>query len=98
MSVQWLRMVPALTLHSPCRYGGKLPEKTAVEMILHPFLNVLNYLHQNCVAHRDIKPENVSAMGKGGRRVRGRKPEGGALCAAAEVQGVSLESFLRQSR
>ena len=41
------------------RYGGKLPEKTAVEMILHPFLNVLNYLHQNCIAHRDIKPENV---------------------------------------
>ncbi|GAX74903.1 hypothetical protein CEUSTIGMA_g2349.t1 [Chlamydomonas eustigma] len=45
-----------LLLH---RYGGKLPEKTAVEMILHPFLKVLTYLHQNCVVHRDIKPENV---------------------------------------
>jgi serine/threonine protein kinase len=30
-----------------------------VEMILHPFLKVLTYLHQNCVVHRDIKPENV---------------------------------------
>lgn len=41
------------------RYGGKLPEKTAVELVLHPFLCVLKYLHTNCVVHRDIKPENV---------------------------------------
>ena len=34
------------------RYGGKLPEKTAVDMILAPFLNVLSYLHSNCVVHR----------------------------------------------
>jgi aurora kinase len=27
--------------------------------VLHPFLCVLNYLHQNCIVHRDIKPENV---------------------------------------
>eukprot|EP00798_Chlamydomonas_sp_ICE-L_P027062 gene27062-2293_t len=45
-----------LLLH---RYGGKLPERTAVEMVLYPFLRVLNYMHQNCVVHRDIKPENV---------------------------------------
>uniref|UniRef100_A0A7R9VBT7 Protein kinase domain-containing protein n=1 Tax=Chlamydomonas euryale TaxID=1486919 RepID=A0A7R9VBT7_9CHLO len=41
------------------RYGGKLPEKTAVELVLHPFLCVLKYLHTNCIVHRDIKPENV---------------------------------------
>eukprot|EP00195_Chlamydomonas_chlamydogama_P005012 CAMPEP_0202904904 /NCGR_PEP_ID=MMETSP1392-20130828/31716_1 /ASSEMBLY_ACC=CAM_ASM_000868 /TAXON_ID=225041 /ORGANISM="Chlamydomonas chlamydogama, Strain SAG 11-48b" /LENGTH=588 /DNA_ID=CAMNT_0049592773 /DNA_START=178 /DNA_END=1944 /DNA_ORIENTATION=- len=45
-----------LLLH---RYGGKLPERTAVELVLYPFLLVLNYLHQNCIVHRDIKPENV---------------------------------------
>ncbi|KAG1671714.1 hypothetical protein FOA52_007506 [Chlamydomonas sp. UWO 241] len=41
------------------RYGGKLPEKTAVELVLHPFLCVLKYLHANAIVHRDIKPENV---------------------------------------
>eukprot|EP00798_Chlamydomonas_sp_ICE-L_P009633 gene9633-7547_t len=41
------------------RYGGRLPERTAVEMVLHPFLMVLQYLNMECVAHRDIKPENL---------------------------------------
>ncbi|KAL6755436.1 kinase-like domain-containing protein [Haematococcus lacustris] len=41
------------------KYGGKLPERNAVELVLHPFLLVLNYLHSNGVAHRDIKPENI---------------------------------------
>ncbi|GFH30012.1 protein kinase domain-containing protein, partial [Haematococcus lacustris] len=29
------------------KYGGKLPERNAVELVLHPFLLVLNYLHSN---------------------------------------------------
>lgn len=41
------------------KYGGKIPEKKTVEMILHPFLVVTNYLHQMGIVHRDIKPENV---------------------------------------
>uniref|UniRef100_A0A7S3VP34 Protein kinase domain-containing protein n=1 Tax=Dunaliella tertiolecta TaxID=3047 RepID=A0A7S3VP34_DUNTE len=41
------------------RYGGRLPERTAVELVLQPFLSVLNYLHANGIAHRDIKPENI---------------------------------------
>eukprot|EP00197_Chlamydomonas_leiostraca_P002925 CAMPEP_0202857414 /NCGR_PEP_ID=MMETSP1391-20130828/360_1 /ASSEMBLY_ACC=CAM_ASM_000867 /TAXON_ID=1034604 /ORGANISM="Chlamydomonas leiostraca, Strain SAG 11-49" /LENGTH=678 /DNA_ID=CAMNT_0049536207 /DNA_START=165 /DNA_END=2201 /DNA_ORIENTATION=- len=41
------------------RYGGRLPERTAVELVLHPFLLVINYLHANGIAHRDIKPENI---------------------------------------
>lgn len=31
------------------RFGGKLMEKVAVEMVLYPFLLVLNYLHQHCM-------------------------------------------------
>lgn len=50
-----LMMRPSLPLSCPSRYGGKLPEKTAVELVLHPFLCVLKYLHTNCVVHRDIK-------------------------------------------
>ncbi|KAG1654074.1 hypothetical protein FOA52_012056 [Chlamydomonas sp. UWO 241] len=41
------------------RHGGSMPERTSVELVLAPFLQVLNYLHQHSVVHRDIKPENV---------------------------------------
>jgi serine/threonine protein kinase len=38
-----------------CRLG----ERQAVEMVLHPFLLSLHYLHTRGIMHRDIKPENV---------------------------------------
>ncbi|GAX76664.1 hypothetical protein CEUSTIGMA_g4110.t1 [Chlamydomonas eustigma] len=41
------------------RNGGRLGERQAVEMVLHPFLLALNYLHTKGIMHRDIKPENV---------------------------------------
>ena len=33
-------------------YGGRLPERQAVEMVLQPFLHVLHYLHQQGILHR----------------------------------------------
>jgi len=39
--------------------GGRLSERQAVEMVLHPFLLSLHYLHTHGIMHRDIKPENV---------------------------------------
>lgn len=39
--------------------GGRLSERQAVEMVLHPFLLSLHYLHTRGIMHRDIKPENV---------------------------------------
>ncbi|KAG2436193.1 hypothetical protein HXX76_006505 [Chlamydomonas incerta] len=39
--------------------GGRLSERQAVEMVLHPFLLALHYLHTRGIMHRDIKPENV---------------------------------------
>lgn len=41
------------------RNGGRLSERQAVEMVLHPFLLSLHYLHTRGIMHRDIKPENV---------------------------------------
>uniref|UniRef100_A0A7R9W0E9 Protein kinase domain-containing protein n=2 Tax=Chlamydomonas euryale TaxID=1486919 RepID=A0A7R9W0E9_9CHLO len=41
------------------RNGGRLSERQAVEMVLHPFLLALHYLHTRGIMHRDIKPENV---------------------------------------
>jgi serine/threonine protein kinase len=37
----------------------RLSERQAVEMVLHPFLLALHYLHTHGIMHRDIKPENV---------------------------------------
>lgn len=41
------------------RYGGKLPERVCVELVMQPFLFVLHYLHHNGIVHRDLKPENI---------------------------------------
>ena len=41
------------------KYGGRLSEKAAVQMVLDPFLRVLQYLHTRSIVHRDIKPENI---------------------------------------
>ncbi|KAG2494233.1 hypothetical protein HYH03_007588 [Edaphochlamys debaryana] len=41
------------------RYGGRMPERQAVEMVLAPCLKVLLYLHEQGILHRDIKPENI---------------------------------------
>jgi serine/threonine protein kinase len=37
------------------KYGGKLSERLAVQLVLDPFLRVLHYLHTNNIIHRDIK-------------------------------------------
>ncbi|KXZ51018.1 hypothetical protein GPECTOR_14g259 [Gonium pectorale] len=41
------------------RYGGRMPERQAVDMVLGPCLRVLEYLHDQGILHRDIKPENI---------------------------------------
>ncbi|GLC33124.1 hypothetical protein PLESTB_000367700 [Pleodorina starrii] len=41
------------------RYGGRMPERQAVEMVLQPCLRVLLYLHEQGILHRDLKPENI---------------------------------------
>ncbi|KAG1668882.1 hypothetical protein FOA52_016051 [Chlamydomonas sp. UWO 241] len=41
------------------RYGGRISERLAVQLVLEPFLKVLSYLHSCGIAHRDIKPENI---------------------------------------
>ncbi|GFR50550.1 hypothetical protein Agub_g12824 [Astrephomene gubernaculifera] len=41
------------------RYGGRMPERQAVEMVLLPCLRVLLYLHEQGILHRDLKPENI---------------------------------------
>ncbi|KAG2450867.1 hypothetical protein HYH02_004700 [Chlamydomonas schloesseri] len=41
------------------RYGGRMPERQAVEMVLQPCLKVLMYLHEQGILHRDLKPENI---------------------------------------
>ena len=38
------------------KYGGRLGEKVAVQMVLDPVLRVLQYLHTRSIVHRDIKP------------------------------------------
>eukprot|EP00798_Chlamydomonas_sp_ICE-L_P019410 gene19410-26068_t len=39
--------------------GGRLFERQAVNIVLQPFLQALQYLHTQGIVHRDIKPENV---------------------------------------
>ncbi|MEW5312978.1 MAG: hypothetical protein WDW38_004574 [Sanguina aurantia] len=41
------------------KYGGRLSERLAVQMVMDPFLRVLHHLHTNAIVHRDIKPENI---------------------------------------
>jgi serine/threonine protein kinase len=41
------------------KYGGRLSERLAVQMVLEPFLRVMHYLHLRGFIHRDIKPENI---------------------------------------
>ncbi len=37
------------------KYGGRLTERLAIQLVLDPFLRVLHYLHSNGIIHRDIK-------------------------------------------
>ena len=41
------------------KYGGRLSEKLAVQLVMEPFLRVMHYLHTRAIIHRDIKPENI---------------------------------------
>ncbi|KAF8058460.1 hypothetical protein HT031_005584 [Scenedesmus sp. PABB004] len=45
------------------KYGGRLSEHVAVQLVLEPFLRVLQYLHTRGIIHRDIKPENILFSG-----------------------------------
>eukprot|EP00798_Chlamydomonas_sp_ICE-L_P015342 gene15342-21429_t len=45
--------------HIMHKFGGKVNERLAVQMVLEPFLKVLNFLHSKGIVHRDIKPENI---------------------------------------
>ncbi|KAF6261793.1 kinase-like domain-containing protein [Scenedesmus sp. NREL 46B-D3] len=45
--------------------GGRLTEKSAVQMVIQPLLNCLVYLHSKGITHRDIKPENILFDGEG---------------------------------
>ena len=52
------------------KYGGRLGEKAAVQMVLEPFLRVLQYLHTRSIVHRDIKPENILFAKEGGMTLK----------------------------
>ena len=59
------------------RNGGRLAERQAVEMVLHPFLLALHYLHTRGIMHRDVKVRcwqgdkgSGPQGGKGGERGR----------------------------
>jgi serine/threonine protein kinase len=43
----------------------RLSERQAVEMVLHPFLLSLHYLHTKGIMHRDIKVCGVVRGGEG---------------------------------
>ena len=56
------------------RNGGRLSERQAVEMVLHPFLLALHYQHTRGIMHRDVKVRGVCY---GQERVWGWREEGG---------------------
>ena len=43
------------------KYGGRLSERLAVQLVLDPFMRVLHYLHTKGIIHRDIKVGRGSA-------------------------------------
>ena len=44
------------------KYGGRLSERQAVQLVLDPFLRALHYMHTKGIIHRDIKVGRKSPL------------------------------------